>query len=108
MPTFKQVIDCRRIDVALVPDAVRLDMLRQQIRFRIEDFNGSDDDSKEAIIAELEAALHEHTQGLFSIEVEYLNSYTPEPAMAVSIYFERHSDKQKFLRDHLTLAKLAS
>lgn len=119
MPTFKQVIDCRRVDLALVPENVRMDMLRQQIRFRVEDLdtsdnsdtwtiNGDTDDIKSETTDVIENALHSHTKGLFAMEVEYLDSYTPNPSMVVTVFFERLSDKQAYLKDFMVLHKLAN
>lgn len=114
MAHIRQVIESRKVAIELVPEANRLDWLRNQVHFEVDGFKPVDEydmelgAAKQNYLDDLDRKLHKHTTRMFAMEVEHVNSYTDNPSLSIILYFETSLDKSTVLKNFLTLQKLAS
>jgi hypothetical protein len=105
------VKEIRDIDLQLAPDDLRINLLRNSLRFKLVK---SPEDPREigfmnGVIGEFQAALHEHTAGLFSLVTDNKDEYhLAQSAFDVRIYFETRADMDSFKSNFLLKYKLSN
>lgn len=108
MSRVTELYETRNVNLKLVPDDLRLDMLRQSIKFKVsKDVSSSTEHMQ--FYEEFERALHKHTRMLFAFEMS-----DDQPNMFFSdhvdarIYFESRTDMDVFKKEFLLLHKLSN
>lgn len=108
MPQVSGLHETRNVDLQFVPDDLRLDMLRQSIKFKISKEVSSPGEYTNAYEV-FEQALHKHTRMLFSL---VLNDDQPNMFFSdhieARIYFESRTDLDVFKKEFLLLHKLSN